>query len=966
MKEEKDLKTEETKQSGEVSRRDFLVGAGTVVVGGAVGAGLLSSCNGGEDKTVTTTKTVEKTVTVDGGGGGATVTVTETVGGEGAITITETKTVSDGTGGGALEPWQEPETTIVASHIHVVACDVKNGRIVRGRRVHFEDDVEAWSLSARGKTWTVPLKSTAPAYYLAHRKRTDSPNRIPYPLKRVDWEPGGDPAKINAQNRGRSKYKRISWDEAATIIAGEMVRVADKYGVEAVSSCRSGHHHEGHNVQGSIDTINAFMYYWSLAKYGSTTTDRHDQANSTAGGQMGGRYVLGTDYEPNDVLKDICENTELMLVWPGDVGSKTWRYTIGQLPGMWYHWFEELGIKRVFISPDLNLGASLYADKWIPLIPQTDAAFMLAIAHIWFKEGTFDQSYLDTHTVGFEKFKAYVLGEEDGEEKTVDWAAPICGVDKWTIKAVARAWASKITSIGYGRAGGGAVCRTVYAHEAQRIQLYLQAMQGLGAPGKHTLHAFGQVIGKPVKPATTNSVGGSAKITSLIASDLGHRLNANDRDRQFIPTGKLEKAILNPPVYYYSMADQFFKRRYPMEGKSEIHFMWQPGASWTGSDQNGHGCQRAMQSPKLECIVSQMMWLEDGISYSDIILPICSAEEHPDINVISGSNFEVMTCYTEPIVKPFGESKSDLEAVLLVGEKLGVTDSLTGGKKYDELIQDRIKEGYNNSGVTDLISWDKLSEKTYFAQAPDMKWYNREPTFLGFYKDPNKNPLRTPTGLLEIESQLLKDNFPDDKERPPVARYVRGGPPEEGWAHNEDRLISERAKHYPLLMVSNTSTWKHHSMFSDVPWTREIEKVVGYDGYAYSPIWVNPVDADARGIKEGDIIRVFNERGGVLGGAILTDRVIAGAVRMEKAGGGHHIIPGELHRGGNPNCINPVENHSLNAYGGAYTGYLVEVERVTGSQMDEWRANYPEAFARDSNPTYGEFCSGWIIGKGGE
>ena len=158
---------------------------------------------------------------------------------------------------------------------------------------------------------------------------------------------------------------------------------------------------------------------------------------------------------------------------------------------------------------------------------------------------------------------------------------------------------------------------------------------------------------------------------------------------------------------------------------------------------------------------------------------------------------------------------------------------------------------------------------------------------------------------------------------------------------------------------------------SDVPWTREIEKYVVWDGYAYSPIEINPADAEPRGIKEGDICRIYCDNGGVLGGARITERIIAGTIGMEKAGGGHHIIPGELHRGGNPNCINPDHNMSLRAYGGCYTGFLAQIEKVTMAQWDEWRTNYPEAFARGPeegkygtayDPAYGPSCSGWIEG----
>jgi trimethylamine-N-oxide reductase (cytochrome c) len=922
--------------AAKLSRRDFIQSAGLVLsglaAGGVTGAGITSSLAPGEVASSGTQEVVE--------------------------VIKEVPVVTSG----IIPPALEPETTIVTQIQHLIAFDKKNGRIVRGRRVPFDKDypeIKPWTITARGKSWTVPTKSPGPAYYLSHRKRTDSPNRILYPLKRVDWEPGGDPDKVNAQNRGVSNYVRISWEEAASLIAGEMKRVADKYGTEALANLYGGGHAEGHNVPGSHGIMGTFMDWWAMKEYGTPTTYQESPATSSSGGQLGGRYVLGTDYEPVDALKDVAENADMLLLWAADPEAKTWRYQLGMIQGMWYRWFGELGIKRVAITPNLNLGASLYADKWIPVLPKTDAAMMLAIAYTWLTENTYDQKYLDTHTVGFDKFKAYVLGDEDGVPKTPAWASPLCGVPTWTIKALARAWQAKPTSIGYGRSGGGAVGRTIYADNPQRIQLYLQAMQGLGGPGKHTIHQLAFAIGGAAQSPNVGMVSPGSIWGNMMAEE-GIELPSKG-DRQAFPRGLFGAAVMEPPVEFYTVGDQFTKRTYPMRGKSEVHMIWGTSASYTGSMQWGFGTQKALQSPKFECVVHQTMWMEDAMTFSDIILPITTAAEQPDINT-TVDTYDHITLRTEPVVAPVGEAKTDLNAVLEVAKALGWYDKLTGGKTYEELVQDRLKEAYEKSGVSDLVSWEKLLQVGYFPQMPDPKWYDREPAYKAFYDDPENNPLKTPSGLLEIESSLLLENFPDDKERPPVARYVTGGPASEGWTHDED-LTGERAKDYPLVVVSDTSTWKHHSMFSDVPWTREIEKVIGWDGYAYSPIWISPQDAEARGIKNGDIVRIFNERGSVLGGAVIEQRIIPGALRFEKAGGGHHIIPGEVHQGGNPNCINPEFNFSKNVYGLAATHFLVEIEKVAGNQMQEWRENYPEAFKRDYDPAYGPFFTGWVEGE---
>ena len=115
---------------------------------------------------------------------------------------------------------------------------------------------------------------------------------------------------------------------------------------------------------------------------------------------------------------------------------------------------QSVGIKLVSINPDLNFAAAVNADKWIPVYPGTDAALQLAIAYLWITEGTYNKEYVDTHVVGFDKFKAYVIGEEDGIPKTPKWASPKCGVPVWTIKALAREFAAKKTSIAHTYGGG--------------------------------------------------------------------------------------------------------------------------------------------------------------------------------------------------------------------------------------------------------------------------------------------------------------------------------------------------------------------------------------------------------------------------------------------------------------------------------------------------------------------------------
>jgi trimethylamine-N-oxide reductase (cytochrome c) len=201
------------------------------------------------------------------------------------------------------------------------------------------------------------------------------------------------------------------------------------------------------------------------------------------------------------MMQDVAENCELVYVWCGDIENNYWLRS--RAGGLWHRFCsKDLGIPYVGICPEYNLGQSLYCSKWIPIIPQMDGPVFLAIAYTWLTEGTYDQAYLDTHSVGFELWKPYVLGEEDGVPKTPAWAAPLCGITEWTIKAMARQWTDKKTSILHALGCGG-MARGPYAANLVRLQNYLLGMQGgMGSQGQasdaYSLHGFRLADKSPV------------------------------------------------------------------------------------------------------------------------------------------------------------------------------------------------------------------------------------------------------------------------------------------------------------------------------------------------------------------------------------------------------------------------------------------------------------------------------------
>lgn len=228
-----------------------------------------------------------------------------------------------------------------------------------------------------------------------------------------------------------------------------------------------------------------------------------------------------------------------------------------------------------------------------------------------------------------------------------------------------------------------------------------------------------------------------------------------------------------------------------------------------------------------------------------------------------------------------------------------------------------------------------------------------------FYDDAAAMPLMTPSGKVEIVSDALATHFPDDDIRRPFPKWI------EESDERKERITSDRAKDYPYLLVSNHPHWRVHAQHDDIPWLREIEtcKVIGPDGYAYEPIWVNPVDAKKLGLESGDIAKLFNERGGVLGGVRVSERIMPGVLYQDHGARVDTIVAGMggLDRGGASNLICPAAVTSPNCPGEVTSGHLVGIEKV---DVFELAAQYPEAFARTCDSANGQVAADYIIGEG--
>ncbi|MCL2409276.1 MAG: molybdopterin-dependent oxidoreductase [Oscillospiraceae bacterium] len=876
--------------------------------------------------------------------------------------------------------------------------DSNDGKITRIRPYFYDKEYtdkycNPWEIRARGSSFRAPEKVTISPFGLTYKSRVYSKNRVKYPLKRVDWDPKGE---RNPQNRGKSKYVRISWDEAAQIVADELVRVKEKYGPEAVL-CQSDMHGEGKHVAPSHGCPNRL-----LSLMGGYTLQMRNM-DSWEGWYWGAKHVWGCEpvgemMPMTNLFPDIAKHSDMLLFWGCDP-EVTPLGVVGQLPSRMCYWFRQIGIKNVYICPDLNYGASLHADKWIPILPNTDAALQLAIAYTWITEGTYDKEYIDTHAYGFEKFVDYVLGKSDNTPKTPEWATEKCGIPEWTIKALARDWAKKIVSILH--ANGGGYIRGPYSSEPARLEAMLLGMQGVGRPGVHQAKVIefnlwnkdypipyqGEFLpvvphaGDPLRPVD-GDVPEEINMNRFTLNDaqkerapeLIELFKQHPAPQQFIPRTLIHKAILDGKAEWYGMQvfsssqipdkdnnrlptgySQFEKIVYPRPGLSKIHMMWTTAPCNTTCWNDGNMMIRAMQHADIECIVAQHPWLENDCCFADIIFPVLTKHEMNDIcNDLSSGAF-VSIYLTRPQTDTVGESKSDFDVCAEVARKLG--PDFYKAYTCDLTEEERVRFFYAATGCEDYMTWDEFNERRIFV-VPIKKDADKLPAGMyNFYKDPKNHPLETPTGLLEFSSSAIEKHMPNDPERPPVPAWI-----EKSESHDE-RLSSERTKDYPLICMSNHGRWRMHAQCDDIIWNREIEtmKIRAKDGYQYEPCWINPAEAAKRGIKHGDIVKVYNERGTVLCGAYVTERLVPQVCYVDHGSRVDSIIPGEVDRGGAINLITPTAMTSKNATGMATTAFLVEVAKVTDEEMSAWKRNYADSFARKVDPAAGVCLEGWML-----
>jgi trimethylamine-N-oxide reductase (cytochrome c) len=833
---------------------------------------------------------------------------------------------------------------------------VKDGKILRITPIEFDDkDAKSWTISARGKKFTPPRQTTISPYTLVFKSMIYSPDRLLYPMKRVDFDPNG---KRNCENRGTSEYVRISWEEALDIVAGEIKRVKKTYGPGAILNGSGSHHLWGN------------LGYWLSARLRffnniGWTPVAHNP-DSWEGWYWGATHHWGQSMhlgapESYGTVEDCLKECEMVVFWSSDPEATSGVYAAFE-GTVRRQWLKELGIKMVHIDPFFNHTAALLGGKWLAPRPATGNALSLAIAYVWITEGLYDKTYVAQRTQGFDQWKEYILGKDDGIPKTPEWQENEAGIAAKDVRALARQWGTRKTYLAAGGLSGfGSACRDATGNEWARSMVCLMAMQGLGKPG---VNMGGMQQGTPIDTGfyfpgyAEGGLSGDLAGTALGVSLYSRfpQLPTVNTVYQRVPRLRIPEAILDGHTYGYptdsmTIEGQFLRYDYPTPGHSPVKMYYKYGGSHLGTMCETNRYANMYRSDKLEFVVNQSIWFEGEAKFADVILPACTNFERWDISEFANCGGYIQHSFSQcnhrvaimqhKCIEPLGESKSDFQIFLEIAKRLGFAALFSEG--VTEF--DWCKRLFEATDLPSAVSWKDFLTKGYYV-IPAPKEELRAPvSFRAFAEDRLKDTpeiaplpadyteqvfrgLQTQSGKIEFVCSSLQRFDPDDPERPVMTKYI---PAWEG--HHTTELYQK----YPLQLITPHPRYSFHTMGDGKrSWINDIkDHRVLIDGYYYWIVRINSGDAGARGIKENDLVRVFNNRGAVICAARITERVGPGTVHSYEGSSIYDPIgePGSSpDRGGCMNILTPSRSIIEKSHSIAANSCLVEIEKWTDAR----------------------------------
>jgi len=715
--------------------------------------------------------------------------------------------------------------------------------------------------------------------------------RVARPAIRKGWLVGR-----NREGRGEEPFIDLPWDEALDIAASEIERVRRNHGNDAIFGGSYGWSSAGrfHHAQSQLH-----RFYNMLGGY-----VRSVDSYSLGAGRVLMPHIATCMDESNashtswDVLEAHCT----LFVSFGGVPLKNTRVSSS---GAGRHRarsglkrLREAGAQIVNIGPvGDNLGDN-DASEWIAIRPNTDTAMMLALAWVVLHDPLFDRGFLDSHTVGFDIFRAYLLGEADGAPKTPGWAAAITGVPAARIAALGHDLLRHRTMLNCA----WALQRAAHGEQPFWALVTLAAMVGqIGLPGCGYGLGYGamNVMGSP-----------HPRLPGPFLPQGRNGVSA------FIPCARIADMLLRAGERFTYNGGV---HRYP-----DIRLVHWAGGNPFHHHQDLNRLRQGWARP--DTIIVQEQYWTPVARQADIVLPATLSLERDDIGFATREGLFVAMRQAVP---PQGEARDDHAIFAALSRRLGTEQAFTERLDTMGWLRRLYRESAEKIATTgiNLPEFDQFWENGLIdLSAHDAPYVMHA----DFRRDLRAYPLPTPSGRIEIFSER-------------IARFdLADCPGHPVWREPFEWLGHEKAKVYPLHLLSDQPERRLHSQLDASPYSRA-GKVAGRE-----PVYLNRGDAAARGIADGDLVELFNDRGRCLAGAILSDAIMPGVARLAT---GAWFDPGpNLERHGNPNVLTLDRGASGLSQGCVAQTCLIEARRFEGEPPRVTIFDPPQILPRSVSP----------------
>lgn len=710
--------------------------------------------------------------------------------------------------------------------------------------------------------------------------------RIKAPMVRKSYL--ADPDNPKPELRGLDEWVEVKYEDAIKLVARELKKTREQKGASSVFAGSYGWQSTG-NVHVSRTLLHRFM---NLS--GGFTGVTGDY--STGAAQVIMPHVTGSNqvYEQQTSWPVVLENSKVVVFW-GLNPISTLRVAWTSSDEQGFKYFEQLknSDKEIIIIDPIKTVSGKYFEgkaRWIAPRPNTDVAMMLGMAQHLYSQGKYDKEFLQNYTVGFEKFVPYLTGQSDGVAKTPEWASEICGIGADVIKELAIKFYENRTMI---MAGWG-IQRAHHGEQAHWMIVTLCAMLGqIGLAGGGFGFSYHYANGGA--PTCAGGVIGGMNAASVGVVKDGKFLGLAQDQKQggeaaqawlvntakvAFPLARIADVLLNPGK---TIDANGAKITYP-----QIDFIYWVGGNPIVHHQDTNTNIKAWRKPRT-IVVNEIYWTPTA-KMADIVFPTTTEYERNDITM-SGDYSNMHIIPMKQVVAKQHGAKDDYQIFtdLCKAYADGLAEVYTDGGKTE---MDWIKEFYEGAAsavnantalgiqMPSFEQWWEKNEPTEFYETPESAAYV---SFEDFRNDPVLEALGTPSGLIEIYSDTIAAmNYKDCGAHPmwfePVEWLGMKDKPAKFHLlslHPLDRLHSQQ---------SNTSNRKRYAVAD-----RE-------------PVLINTEDAKELGIKQGDLVRVFNARGEILAGANVSDDIMRGVVQIFE-GAWYDPNAEGLCKNGNPNVL---------------------------------------------------------------